>query len=546
MTAPNHENIDYWLFDWVEGNLSPEQEEQLRVFLLIHPEYEADADAWRGTTLQSEHLVQPEEVHFSLPQQPQPFVSTTYPAFAWARRLVLASLVFLFWTPLIPTRNLGSTQQNAKIAQAPLSFSVNGTTKNLNTGTGSHHVSKMQQHPPRVTAPLVTALHTEIKTSTLMQQNPEVFSKLMLETPLRPIEKMYNPTRISMIPSGLALTELVGNSPEYLASHREKTRRNKDWSFHMPKSLEKYLKKEAVSATQKDRIYVAQEKSHLDLNQGFTGATSQTRFQSTSFVRDFQGGDAKFRQQISMDGYLRQIKSGIGVVGEYANFQQGTIKDWQLRFIYSPKIALSRYITLEPSVSYVFGQKQLNANKITNHATFAYETMTLQQFNYDANLPIGKSLFYRDLNAGILVNAGPVYLGGQVQNLLKHQDNIYTNNLNEIGRSAHQTTLIAGTDFSARKGDIRFSPQVIYEFSATYQRTQLGGSLQLKNWAIGGNYGLNKSFTAMVGYHMPQFSILYQTTKSTSIVSLQKYYLHQISLRISSKISRKSRRYLSL
>ena len=46
MIAPNKENIDRWLFDWKEGNLSPKQEYMLEDFLLLHPELELDADAW--------------------------------------------------------------------------------------------------------------------------------------------------------------------------------------------------------------------------------------------------------------------------------------------------------------------------------------------------------------------------------------------------------------------------------------------------------------------------------------------------------------------
>ena len=529
----------------MEGNLSPEQEEQLRIFLLIHPEYEADVDAWRGSKLHNEHLVQPEEVEFVVPQQPQAIVSKKNPVLSWASRFALASMVFLFWTPLVPTRNLQVTLVRVTKPQSAQPLSANRPAGNITTQNGNQ-VGSPQQNLPTVVQPLIAGLHTETETSTLMQQNSEIISKQIPEPRRQTIEKMRIPLKPSLIPSGLKSTDVVRNSTANSEAKREKTKRSINWSFHMPKGLDKYFKKEAVTATQKDRVYVAQEKSHLDLNESFTGATSQTRFQATSFIRDFQGGDAKLRQQISIDGYLRNLKSGFGVVGEYSNFQLGTIQDWHLRLIYSPKIALTRFITIEPSVSYVFGQKQLDASKITNQATFAFESMTLQQFNFDPNLPIGKSLFYRDLNAGVLVNAGPVYLGGQVQNVLKHQDNIYTNNLDEIGRADHQNTLIAGTDFSARKGEIRFSPQVIHEFSPSYKRTQLGGSLQLKNWVIGGNYGLNKSFTAMAGYHASQLSIVYQTSKSFSLVSLQPYYVHQISLRISSKISRKSRRYLSL
>ena len=109
----------------MEGNLSPEQEEQLRIFLLIHPEYEADVDAWRGSKLHNEHLVQPEEVEFVVPQQPQAIVSKKNPVLSWASRFALASMVFLFWTPLVPTRNLQVTLVRVTKPQSAQPLSAN-------------------------------------------------------------------------------------------------------------------------------------------------------------------------------------------------------------------------------------------------------------------------------------------------------------------------------------------------------------------------------------------------------------------------------------
>ena len=109
----------------MEGNLSPEQEEQLRIFLLIHPEYEADVDAWRGSKLHNEHLVQPEEVEFVVPQQPQAIVNKKNAVLSWASRFALAAMVFLFWTPLVPTRNPEFTKGSIIKTQAAQPLSVN-------------------------------------------------------------------------------------------------------------------------------------------------------------------------------------------------------------------------------------------------------------------------------------------------------------------------------------------------------------------------------------------------------------------------------------
>ena len=46
MSNPSFSNIDRWLFELNEGNLSPEQVHQLKVFLLQHPELDIDKNMW--------------------------------------------------------------------------------------------------------------------------------------------------------------------------------------------------------------------------------------------------------------------------------------------------------------------------------------------------------------------------------------------------------------------------------------------------------------------------------------------------------------------
>jgi hypothetical protein len=53
VNIPNKDNIDRWLFDWTEGNLSPSQEFLLQEFLLLNPDLESDAEAWDAASVSS-------------------------------------------------------------------------------------------------------------------------------------------------------------------------------------------------------------------------------------------------------------------------------------------------------------------------------------------------------------------------------------------------------------------------------------------------------------------------------------------------------------
>ena len=56
MISPNRENIDRWLFDYTEGNLSEDQVTILESYLLNNPDIEVDLDAWEDSKLVVENV----------------------------------------------------------------------------------------------------------------------------------------------------------------------------------------------------------------------------------------------------------------------------------------------------------------------------------------------------------------------------------------------------------------------------------------------------------------------------------------------------------
>jgi len=541
LNSPSHDNIDYWFFDWVEGNLTAEQEEQLQLFLLLNPEYEAEAEAWKASKVSFPLSPELQKSFEQIPRQPKT-VSQKKNIVWWLGKLAIPSMIFLFWNAenshFLQNPASGKVSTLLQVQQSDITPSTVqlGVKNNLAILPKVHNLAKMEINPLN-----------KSEVTTLQPEDAEMHDNSAGEfAPLQLDKINYKLNSIQLVQSLIGVNALPEESASQNQGAKHRNTWHLNWSFNKTNALTKFLKKESVNATQKDRLYVSQERSHLDINEGFSGNSSQAKLQSTTFLRGMLSSQPRIQQQISFDAYQRTMKSGFGLVANYTKFQQGTIQDWNVRTLYSPKIALSRYITIEPSVSFIFGQKLLDIDKVTNQQAYTFESMVVQQFNYDMSLPIGRSLFYRDINAGLLVNLGPLYVGGQMQNVFMHQDNIHTNDFSNIARSRQQTTLIAGTDFTARRGQIRFSPQLIHEFSAAFKRTQLGGTFVYKNFAIGGNYGFNQSLTGMVGIHAKSVSILYQGTRSSSLLSEQKHYLHQISLRFSSKVSRKSRRYISL
>lgn len=59
MKAINNHNIDEWLFDYFEGNLSDAENKRLIGYLNQHPELQADYDAWKNSYVQEPEIIYP-------------------------------------------------------------------------------------------------------------------------------------------------------------------------------------------------------------------------------------------------------------------------------------------------------------------------------------------------------------------------------------------------------------------------------------------------------------------------------------------------------
>ena len=77
MISPNRQNIDRWLFDYTEGNLSSDQESLLEKFLLNNPDIEVDLDAWQEAKLVPEEIVLTDKNKFKRKRRLAPLYFTS-------------------------------------------------------------------------------------------------------------------------------------------------------------------------------------------------------------------------------------------------------------------------------------------------------------------------------------------------------------------------------------------------------------------------------------------------------------------------------------
>jgi hypothetical protein len=557
---PTHENIDRWLFDYTEGNLSAEQEQQLELFLMNHPDLELDMDAWEMSKVDVAPMVFERK-------------ELLYKKRSYKPALVLLSLLILFTTGISllysnqkqetqttsinaqsDKKNTARTEQ--KIANTTIKrtesdqsvSSVNGpslytpvstpyeTTRNttdhlsINTSTEQSSLSKVEltnesTHPVAEDPSDYRLSNSNVPISTME------FERINLHTLKGMIVGGY---RTDFKNEALSLTAELDASVISLGN------------IKLFKKIDQHLSKDIGLSNNQSYDYTMPGQSNLDLNFSSVGTTSQTRFQMISSIRSLENpAQFKLNNQLSLDAYSRNMRSGFGIQANYDDFSTGLIRNGNVALIFSPKIALSRKISLEPAVRFKMGTHTLNEQKMVNESSVEYNTGQVNQFQFDPNLAIGRTLWYRDLDAGLTIHTPLFFLSGQITNIFKHNENIFSNN-GETMAASRKINLITGTQYISRNEKLIFAPYAIYQHS-NYQKQLFGGfTFKAGKAQLGLSYGNLNTGSVSFGYVGKNFALIGQSGFGTLASTQQRTYTHQLTLRIHSSVSKKARRYISL
>ena len=555
---PTHENIDRWLFDYTEGNLSAEQELQLEQFLMNHPDLEMDLDAWEVSKVDV---------------APIPFKnkSALYKKRSYKPIFALLGILLLFVSGLAyyqTSRNIndsarvtrkGKDKTTASIGNASkksnayLQSAVLGVSSRKSEGGNAKISTKLDQtqasNAPRTNMNLTTAPKNKLDQFTQSTLSEKSTTDVILSDDLRNFD-----TEIDLTP--IALRSLKGmtlprfNGSIYIEELNESVdldaKKVSLGNLDLVRKLDRLLSKDIGLTNNQSYDYTLPGQSNLDVNFSSVGTTSQTRFQAVSSLRAPENPtQMRLNNQLSLDGYSRGMRAGFGLQANYDDFGDGLIKDVNVALIFSPKIALSRKISLEPAIRFNMGTMTLNEQKLSSAGKVEYNTGQVNDFQFDPNLAIGRTLWYRDLDLGMTIHTPLFFLSGQVSNLFKHNENIYSNDGSTLA-AARNVHLIAGTQYISRNEKLIFSPYALYQ--QTKYQTQLFGGFTFKagKAQVGMTYGSLSSANVSIGYVGTHFALIGQSGYGTLVSTQNRTFTHQITLRIHSSVSKKARRYISL
>lgn len=560
MTSPNFENIDLWLFDYVEGNLSVYQKELLENYIRNHPELEIDLDMWNMSKMPVaetlDHGVQIKKKREN--------------RYAYYTTSILGAVIILLIAKSNESYNLylNKSIQTSDLQINKSKNEVSKETYELNTENANSATVKIESsiilNEIQITQRFSDSGLTNVNPAPEQQEamrsthRNTIFSKASKYTPdtKEMIEERIDVLALNPLKLPIQLKGIV-NSESYSsieltqtsqASNKKSSglngiRLNTRTLFN---KIDRVLSKSIAFSNYRDHFYMIPGIASNNINLSATGSTSQTRFLSTSRARWFGTSNEKLSQELSIDGYARSIRSGIGAQVNYDTYANGTIQDWNAALIFSPKIALSRNISLEPVARLKIGNKILDANKAENNSVSLYNHNNPQIFAFDTTQNIGRKLWYRDLDAGFTINTKVLYIGFQAENLLNHVENLYQNDQNSTNAIPTTYSLLAGTQYLSRNEKVSFHPYVYMRSNVNRTAYYTGFSFDLDKLFIGASYGSDDEYSGSLGLSLNRFALLVQTTRAYQPQLNQNLFTHQLTLRVNSPMSKKTRRYITL
>ena len=388
MITPNYDNIDRWLFDYTEGNLSSEQESLLENYILNHPELEVDLDMWKMSNIKaSESFVN--DIHLQKKTENRK-------VFALVNTIGLIIILLIgrqihFDEQDFSSPNLAQTevQQNNEISI--INKEANESKVNI-----KQEVHNIVRDPLLETSNLIADISLKpMKTNSLIRNeiildnvNPVNKQELLIEK-----LELNLDTQLSGIKTN---NTIEVDYTEFAEKTNKKTIDSKSFSLldntkALINKIDRALSKNVALSNYRDHHYLIPQTSSIDANLSTIGSVSQSRFQSISRVRWLDSDQSKLTQQITFDTYARGIRSGIGGQVNYDYYADGSIKDWNGALMISPKIALSRNILLEPVAKLKIGNKLLDRDKIENNSLAIFNSDSPQLFSYDSTLNMGRN-----------------------------------------------------------------------------------------------------------------------------------------------------------
>ncbi|MEN9743190.1 MAG: hypothetical protein RLZZ65_995 [Bacteroidota bacterium] len=573
----NEKELDQWLFDALEGNLSESENAQLEAWLAENPDFETEAEAWSQTKYTAKPITfEPKNALYRKQKQRWPWIA--------AASVLLLGVSLLFINSGTPESNLVASNTKSKKSSSKLVASNSKTTFNntkkfnLSSSTqgsvnqanfyhfdqGSIHQSLLS-HINQGSIPHSNLSHSDQISTNLPFTNPT--STNFIET--SSFQASSNPSALISSSEKLHLTsstplqewELIqplmpknirvswhAFQAAYVAETNTEESKNRQLDLNLLTKIDRFVDKEIGLTNNQSYDLLLPGKSNIDASISSVGTLSQSRFQSMSSIRSQTNLEQmQMQQQFSFDTYARSLRSGLGIQSAYRQFANAAATDYEMALIAAPKLMLTRNIILEPSFRLKLGARYADQEKLQGIQFLELGAHDVRAVNMDSTSELGRRIFYKDLDFGFGIQTPIFFINAQLDNAFRHFDYTFgTASQNGSDRALQNWTISFGTQYASRNEKMRLSPYLIYTKTGNYESYYTGFQLNFKSFQLGASIGSAQQYQLSSGYVGKNFALLLQSCRQQLLSLNTPSFNHQLTFRIYSQPSRKARRYISL
>lgn len=577
MSRPSFENIDQWLFEYTEGNLSPVQESQLMDFISLHPELMSELKSWQ----QAKVAPKPTPA-FSTAALVKPMPFYLHPVIIVAIGLIV---LFFGWVghdklttvPLytmsdIDTDIIHSGDEDLfddsflVLNNAKTSTSEVRSTKssNLKTVSSSNQNRKTNQD---LNIPILSPQHNnlaenETENLALLEDEMETnqiassTDKQTIKIDYSELQEKQNSFNAKANDLNL-ISEYLNQSPntekEDITSSAKVISGAEVAKVSLKKTLYNTYRKIKRMADQpvalrntKAPHYHAPMMTGFNANSAMVGSAPGNRIQATSRIQWLDKSNTQLLNSLSWDGYVYALRGGLGVDVNYNGYNSNALNNYSVGLTYSPKLSINKSVSIEPALRFKMGVVNVDPNSdFIGQKIEVNRHNLIPLFENEAQVS-GSQLWYKDIGLGFMLNTKWFYAGFNADNLGRHNNNFYTGDLSKDHRENIHYTAVIGTEYQSMTRDIKVSGYGLFQNFGDLTELWIGGNFQYKWIQAGAGLNTNTEFGASLGTVFNRFSFHYNIDYTKSQLLNNKYLSHQVSMMILLKPSRYAAKFLNI
>jgi len=581
------ENFDRWMFDYKEGNLSGAEMEALENYLVQHPEFEVEADAWNRAYVENEEFVYPKADEL---QKDRKVAGGWYAWSAAAIALLLIGVSAIYYLnsdgsqdgnlSTISNENQSDlvidelvevnkeTITSSNIADESIEAGNDQLVENNISGNHSNNngmnesITSLTPNPELNEVVVSNGNNNLISGNQTSLSGNETVNQSNLSNGVEIVENLVYATNNTVNKESLnqEINKLVDgdNNSEYRGNpagtdldfdvaantkYEYNAWSNKVKRFY--RKIERMFDYPVGITNLRDPELVLPQSSILAFNPAFTGGMLKPRAE-LNYRNQWLGANQNSQEMtLSLDNYIYQMRGGVGVMLNATDYGTGQFSDYNLNLMYSPKVVLSKNVVFEPAVKITIGALNVNGDKMAANSDFEVDRGRLLTTGTASQMSGMKQIWYKDYGLGFVLNTKWFYAGFSADNLNNHYENVF--NVEGSSTPTASPTLLSGIvgfDYDVKRRPankpITFSAFSAYQKLGDRQEIWLGSSIRINSFILGGSISNKKDFTASVGMKFEKFKLVYHYDQTTTSLTNESLGSHNLGIRFNGK-SKKSR-----